>query len=94
MFVYEYTGFAHSDKPPLQICVGYTEQYIYADINAAYGWLVEHGVKPRDIALFGRSFGSGPSVDLAATQEVRQLMLIYAMASARDLCKYTHCRWT
>ncbi len=58
VFVYEYTGFAHSDKPPLQNRVGCTEQHIYADINAAYGWLVEHGVKPRDIVLLDEASGA------------------------------------
>ena len=42
----------------------------YEDINAAFRWLTEHEKGPRipreQVVLFGRSLGSGPTVDLAS----------------------------
>lgn len=81
VFVYEYTGFGYSDKPPTVNKMRCTEKHIYADIRASYNWLVENGVDPDDIVLFGRSLGSGPSCELASTSRVGGLVLISAMAS-------------
>lgn len=81
VMVYEYTGFGYSDKVPRKNGVATTEAHIYADIKAAYTWLVNMGTKESDIIVMGRSFGSGPSVELVATQEVGGLVLISAFAS-------------
>jgi abhydrolase domain-containing protein 17 len=44
-----------------------SEQYCYADIEAAYRYLTEvRNIHPEQIVLYGRSLGSGPSCYLAA----------------------------
>ncbi|KAL6128880.1 hypothetical protein ACLB2K_072233 [Fragaria x ananassa] len=43
-----------------------SEKDTYADIEAAYGCLVDkYGAKEEDVILYGRSIGSGPTIDLA-----------------------------
>ena len=56
---YDYTGYGQSYGKP-------SEQNTYADIEAAYRYLVEkYGAKEEDIILYGQSVGSGPTIDLA-----------------------------
>ncbi len=43
------------------------EEYVYADIEAAYDYLLNiRKLKPEEIVLYGRSLGSGPSCYLAS----------------------------
>lgn len=63
---YDYSGYGLSTGKA-------SESNCYADIRAAYTYLVaERRIAPSRIVLFGRSLGSGPTVDLAA-QLGRQL---------------------
>lgn len=44
-----------------------SEEHCYADIDAAYDHLVNfREIKPRNIVIYGRSVGSGPSTYLAS----------------------------
>lgn len=57
---YDYRGYGQSTGKP-------SEAGAYADIDAAYGYLTGAlGVPPARIIVYGRSVGSGPSVDLAS----------------------------
>lgn len=83
MFCYEYTGYGLSTAKPGDLKDPKpSELQMYADISAAYDYLIETGCVPRDIILFGRSLGSGPSCRLASTCPVGGLVLISALASA------------
>ena len=83
---YEYTGYGRSTGTP-------SETDCYADITAAFSWLVqEKNLLPSEVILYGRSIGSGPSVELASRAEVGGVILQSAFTScirvAYDL-KYT-----
>lgn len=61
LFAYDYSGYGMAAKagPP-------SEENCYADIEAAYDYLRnELNVPARNIVLYGRSLGSGPSTHLA-----------------------------
>lgn len=84
VFVYEYSGYSHSEyikpnKP--SVAVKPSEDNLYADIEAAYQYLTNQHIHPRNIIVFGRSLGSGPSCHLAARHNVGGLVLISALTS-------------
>jgi abhydrolase domain-containing protein 17 len=60
IMAYDYTGYGKSNGNP-------SEYNCYADIEAAYRYLVEvRHIQPEQIVLYGRSLGSGPSCYLAS----------------------------
>jgi fermentation-respiration switch protein FrsA (DUF1100 family) len=60
IMAYDYTGYGKSNGSP-------SEEYCYADVEAAFRYLVEvRRIQPEQIVLYGRSLGSGPSCYLAA----------------------------
>jgi len=73
---YDYHGYGTSQGSP-------SEEATYADINAAYDWLVNvQHVSPERILLLGRSIGGGPATDLAIRRPVGGLILESAFTSA------------
>ena len=69
VFSYDYRGYGTSQGKP-------TETTTYKDIDAAYNYLTQKlGINPKKIILYGRSVGSGPSVDLASRKPVGGLIL-------------------
>lgn len=80
VFVYEYSSYGHSYKRNGKKVVP-SEAKTNADILAAYQYLREEGVEPRNIVVFGRSVGSGPSCYLAANRDVGGLVLISGLSS-------------
>ena len=47
-----------------------------AGINAGWAYLTDHGVPPELIVPFGRSLGSGPTVDLVSrNQSIRGMVI-------------------
>ncbi len=59
VFIYDYGGYGNSSGKP-------SEKRCYADIRAAWKYLTkDKGEKPAQIVLFGRSLGSGPTLELA-----------------------------
>jgi hypothetical protein len=75
VLAYDYAGYGTSEGAP-------SERQLYEDIDAAYRWLVEkRGVAPGKIVLYGRSLGSGPSVDLATRKPIGGLILESAFTS-------------
>ena len=59
VFAYEYPGYSISEGDP-------SERGVYQSINAAYKHLLAAGISPANIVIFGRSLGTGPTVDLCA----------------------------
>jgi Esterase/lipase len=60
ILAYDYTGYGESSGEP-------SEDACYADIEAAYDYLVnDRNLDPRQILLYGRSVGSGPATYLAS----------------------------
>lgn len=77
--VFDYRGYGKSEGTP-------SEEGVLADARAARAWLAERtGVGERDIVLFGESLGSGVTVDLAASDGARGLILLSAFTSLPDV---------
>lgn len=69
VLAYEYPGYGVAPGPA-------GEQSCYQAIDAAYAWLIEQqGFTPAQIFLYGRSLGSGPSIDLASRKPAAGLIL-------------------
>jgi len=69
VFAYDYRGYGVGQGRP-------TERGAYADLDAAYAHLTGvAGVPPERIIVYGRSVGSGPSVDLATRARVAGLVI-------------------
>lgn len=76
VFAYDYQGYGTSQ--------GTTSEYnVYRDIEAAYGYLTEQlRVPPKQIIVYGRSVGGGPTIDLASRQSVGALVVESSFVSA------------
>jgi abhydrolase domain-containing protein 17 len=73
---YDYPGYGTSEGRP-------TEKGAYETIEAVYDYLTQaEGVEPEKIVIYGRSVGSGPSVDLASRKPVGGLILESPFLSA------------
>jgi len=76
VFAYDYRGYGTSQGRP-------SERGAYEDIDAAYAYLTgTAGMAPERIIAYGRSVGSGPSVDLASRRPVAGLILESAFTTA------------
>lgn len=73
---YDYRGYGTSEGKP-------SERNCYGDVDAAYHHLAETlGIAPSNIIVYGRSVGSGPSVDLASRKPVGGLVIQSGFVSA------------
>jgi hypothetical protein len=77
ILAYDYTGYGYSNRHLAKHSKSMeklpSEQHCYADICAAYDYLIRlRGIPPRHIILFGRSIGSGPSCYLATKLNARK----------------------
>lgn len=69
VFAYDYRGYGTSQGKP-------SEQNVYQDIEAAYQYLITTlAMSPSQIILYGRSLGSGPSVEIASREPISGLIL-------------------
>ncbi|MDY6804185.1 MAG: alpha/beta hydrolase [Cyanobacteriota bacterium] len=76
VFSYDYRGYGLSEGRP-------TVGGAYEDINAAYDYLRQELKVPAErIIVYGRSVGSGPSVDLASRMPVAGLVVESGFVSA------------
>jgi len=76
VLAYDYPGYGASTGSA-------SESSVYASIDAAYDYLTGTlAIPPERIILYGRSVGSGPSVDLATRRPVAGLVLEGAFTSA------------
>jgi hypothetical protein len=73
-----YRGYSGSSGSP-------SEAANVADGKRAYAWLIDKGVKPEDIILFGESLGSGVAVQVAAEHKIRGLVLDSPFTSLTDV---------
>ncbi|KAL3907789.1 MAG: hypothetical protein SGPRY_010048, partial [Prymnesium sp.] len=71
---YDYEGYGLSTGTP-------DERALCSDILCVYDHLIESGLRPEQIVLYGQSVGSGPSVWLATKRHVRALVLHSPLAS-------------
>lgn len=75
VFAYDYPGYGLSTGTP-------TERSAYAAIDAAYGYMRgQLNIPAEQIVIYGRSVGTGVSVDLAAREPVAGLILESPMTS-------------
>ena len=59
VFAYEYPGYSIAEGVP-------SESGVYQSINAAHEFLLREGILPEAIVIFGRSLGTGPSIDICS----------------------------
>lgn len=79
VLAYDYGGFGHSTGTP-------TEARCYADIAAMWDYLVTtRGIPPRDILLYGRSLGGGPTTELATRVKPGAVVLESTFLSTADV---------
>lgn len=79
---YDYHGYGTSQGKP-------SEQATYQDITAAYEYLLsKQKIEPQQIILYGRSLGSGPTIELAANKSVAAVILESAFVSAYRVVTY------
>ncbi len=76
----EYRGYGESGGQP-------SEAGLYEDADASYHYLIDKGVAPENIILYGFSLGSGVATDLASRQEVGGLILEAAFTSLLDAAR-------
>ena len=62
-----------------------SEQGMYQDASAAWQWLVDQGVDPIHIIIWGHSLGSAPAVKLATEHKEAALVLFGAFTSIPDV---------
>jgi pimeloyl-ACP methyl ester carboxylesterase len=67
-----------------------TEEHNVADAIAAYDHLVERGVSPEQIVVYGESLGSGQAVRLAAARSVAAIVLESPLTSTVDVARATY----
>ena len=76
VFCFDYRGYGTTPGHP-------SEQNLFGDALVAYDYLKsEASVRPEHLILYGRSLGSGPAVEVAATKPVGGLVLEGAFLSA------------
>lgn len=76
VFAYDYHGYGTSEGRP-------SEKNTYLDIEAAFHYLVTTlRIPPNHIILYGRSLGSGPTLELARQTKVAGIILESAFTTA------------
>jgi hypothetical protein len=74
----DYGGYGKSQGSP-------SEHGLYADADAAYLYLLDHGYSARHIVLQGESLGTAVAVELASRKECAGVVLEAAFTSGRDV---------
>ena len=76
VMAYEYLGYGRNVGDP-------SEKATYQDIRAAYAYLTEEkAISPAKIVLYGRSMGSGPTIDLASEVDAAGVIIESGFRSA------------
>ena len=85
MCAYDYSGYGGSTG-------SHSEKATYDDIRSVYNWLQTSQGKSKDsIILFGRSLGSGPTIDLASKE--RGLKALILQSPLRSAMRTTLPEW-
>jgi len=75
----DYRGYGRSQGSP-------SEKNAYADVQAAYNWLVnEKNLPPEEIYLFGRSLGGAIAIEVARRAPVAGLIVESSFTSAAEV---------
>jgi len=74
----EYRGYGGNAGRP-------SEQGLYADGEAAVGWLTAQGVPARRLVLYGESLGSGVAMEMAIRRQTMTLVLEAPFTALADL---------
>lgn len=78
VLMFDYRGYGLSEGSP-------TEEGLYADVRAAFDWLLDNGANSNNIISYGFSLGSAPATDLMAfghnDKKPRKLILESPFAS-------------
>jgi len=85
LFLLEYRGYGGNNGSP-------TEKGFYEDSETALNYLVQQGVKPSKIALFGESLGTGVATKLASQHQFCALILQSPFTSLTSVSQY-HYPW-
>ncbi|CAJ1353006.1 unnamed protein product, partial [Effrenium voratum] len=90
----EYSGYGASSGRP-------SSANTYADVEAAYEYLVSVGVPPKRIVAYGQSVGSGPATHLASKKQLGGAVLHSPLLSGikvvdpkPDACCRPSCVWS
>ena len=78
--LFDYRGYGDSEGSP-------DEEGTYRDARAAYRWLIERGLGPARLVLFGESLGSAVALQLAVEVEARALVLESPFASIPEMAR-------
>jgi hypothetical protein len=78
--LFDYRGYGRSEGSP-------DEEGTYRDARAAYRWLVDRGLGPERIVLFGESLGSAVALQLAVEVDARALILESPFSSIPDMAR-------
>ena len=82
VFIFDYRGYGQSEGRP-------SEAGIYKDTDAAYAYLVERGIAPERIIVYGESLGGAFAIDLAARKTVKALIVEDTFASVPAMVRKT-----
>ncbi|MEM7620257.1 MAG: alpha/beta hydrolase [Pseudomonadota bacterium] len=78
VFILGYRGYGASSGKP-------TEQHLITDGGIAYEWLIEQGVRAKEVILYGESLGTGVAVQLASQKQVKAVILETPYASLVEI---------
>jgi fermentation-respiration switch protein FrsA (DUF1100 family) len=80
---YDYSGYGLASGEP-------SEQHVYADIHSVFKYVTTSmGIPHHRVVLYGRSLGSGPSVELASSEAVGGVILQSAFTSIISVASRT-----
>jgi fermentation-respiration switch protein FrsA (DUF1100 family) len=78
VMVYDYRGFGRSTGSP-------SETGTYLDAEAAFDWLIAHGISPENIVLYGESLGGAVSIELATRRMPGHLIVENTFTTLPDV---------
>jgi len=76
----DYRGYGLSEGAP-------DEAGTYRDGDAAYDWLIQRGIQPTSLVVYGESLGGGVATDLAARRAVGGLILESTPTNMPDVAR-------
>ena len=76
--IIDYRGYGKSEGTP-------SEDGLYADARAAYDWLIQRGVAPERIVLYGESLGAAVAIELAVRVPVGKLIVQGAFTNIKEM---------
>lgn len=80
VFIIDYRGFGQSEGRA-------TEKGIYRDADAAWRYLMERGIAPSEVVIFGRSLGASVASRLAAQHQPLALIVESSFTSVPDIAQ-------